>query len=279
MGRARRIWDAAKHPRGPNGRFIKAGSSGDRRAGTHLPGEDMSSQVLGTLARVRNAPATPNPRGTAAARFAAGAAAKTAVARPGRAAGGSSTSPGKDLTSLNRREAAGILDALDPARRDGDGPLREIAKRQGFDAKPTVVPRKQLDDAISGGATEVFRGVKGTPSHSAAELNDQFRTGDVYFGAGTFGSGLYFSTNRSYAEEFASDGGLMRAALRPDARTIEYGELDGKMRKNFGGERDFDRKMLLGTNPGWLAALLGYDAVRVGENLVVLNRGALLVQG
>lgn len=63
MGAARKMWDAAKHPRGPNGRFIKAGGGGGESGAAN---SGLAGKVLGTLSRP-----SPTPRGTAAARFSA----------------------------------------------------------------------------------------------------------------------------------------------------------------------------------------------------------------
>lgn len=47
MGAARRAWDAAKHPRGPNGRFIKAGSAPEAPPARR---PSLADSVLGTAA-------------------------------------------------------------------------------------------------------------------------------------------------------------------------------------------------------------------------------------
>lgn len=205
-----------------------------------------------------------------------------------------------------------------------DHVLAEIAKEQGWDALPETVSGAELDRLIDErGAVEIFRGVSGEynerpvwewgdrvgqpaegwrAERTPLEMHRRLREGPmVQYGLGIWGNGLYFSVRRRVAEAFGnqirtSDGfgadpdSVQRAALRPDARVIDYMELldrwPGSQGKNALGvpQRPIIPKSagepewadveshgaqgpklpgVIGRDMGRYAAMLGYDAIRV----------------
>jgi len=187
--------------------------------------------------------------------------------------------------------------------------LEAIARSRHLDTGPKVVTAAEVDAAVARGWVEVWRGVR------KVDANDAFRTGELDLGQGLFGRGYYFSTQRGVAEVYRGadvkfdlnyrissfsggiDGGLLRVAINPSARVIDYDDLlaerkallekwraEGKLT----GEAE---KLLTDRDVSKYAAARGYDVVRVrnrtdGVNIddwpdqyVVINRRAVLVEG
>jgi hypothetical protein len=213
-------------------------------------------------------------------------------------------------------------------------PLVSIAKRQGFDAKPT---KGSVDDVIANGGTEIHRGLvpHKASGKSAEDLEGEFKNGEYGPGKGNFGNGYYFTTSPGVAKMYAgapvadkgynakpvSGGRVVRAALKPDAKIAHYEDIQKQQKQWF---KDKSKNVQHDTHsigyivpkdktspvvmdgvrdPGHFAALMGYDAIRVplkdrpqdrmnrwrirkktgsddiGDEIVVLNRGALVVDG
>ncbi len=199
-----------------------------------------------------------------------------------------------------------------------DPQLAAIYAAQGFDGKPEVVSSDELDARIADGWRELWRGVQGNhdgtsdhysvagdyrpPSGAYAEA---FRTGDYWAGQGVRGNGTYTGASMALAQEYtAREGpwfgpqteeyftpgsawpGLIRMALRPDARTITWNELDAMITKHL----DNDGYPITGdplADEGRMAAAMGYDAILVHRTgagasdirtVIVLNRTAVAVQ-
>ncbi len=195
-----------------------------------------------------------------------------------------------------------------------DEDLALIAARQGFDAPPRLADAAEIDAAVADGWTEVWRGIVDHPSASAAEQQVEFWEGPWRPGRGTYGNGMYVSTRRATADAYADGWGgtVMRIAIDPGARIVEYQELVKEFkawRRTLPnkGELPFD---LLGFRAqtdevaflqmfrgdvGRFAAAGGYDAYvisrkddgaenykvgeRRGDQYVILNRSAVMVEG
>lgn len=243
--------------------------------------------------------------------------------------GSSSPARGRDLTSGGRAttEAKGVnkagAKATDPATGvgpRGDERLRAICERQGFDGPPTVVSKDEMDRLVESGHIEVFRGVADhvDSGRTGAELAEEYRSGDLHYGNGVFGNGTYSTTDVASADEYArhgwkneessgQPGETMRMALSPDARIVDYGELQDEHNEylrgvyaeapapslNFFGfpnweEVPSDPRSEAYTDIGRFAAARGYDAVRIPAGAVaggeghyqynILNRTAVVVQ-
>lgn len=185
-----------------------------------------------------------------------------------------------------------------PARRPQV--LAQIARLHGFDAPPQVGSPAEVDDAVRGGGVELWRGVSGA---SASKVLRDFRTGSYVPGVGTgghrYGEGYYFSTARDTGEGYAAQdggtgGGLLRAALLPDAKVIDWEDLSDTTERLRHGSPVEGIDPALGwamADPGILAAALGYDAIRVRgredgvhmeapfpDQYIVVNRRAVLAQ-
>jgi len=109
----------------------------------------------------------------------------------------------------------------------GDAWMARIQRTQGFDGRPTVVSQQEMDRIVAAGeGTELFRGINGTPEEVRLRQH-QFRVGDFYAGnPGNYGSGTYASPDQSISLGYAHgrQTGVMRMALRRDARVIDYAD-------------------------------------------------------
>lgn len=200
---------------------------------------------------------------------------------------------------------------------NGDIQLNILTERQGF-GKPTVGSAQDVEAAGQQGWQIAYRGVT---SSEAKQVMQSLRYDDDYkLGTGMYGNGIYTTVSADTAKVFAgrsaritarpSDSVMVRMAINPDARVIDYEQLidhlaqvskdvrerlDDAYARGREGHEDieiFDRAGYLLGDPGRLAAALGYDAIRVpnqhdgGPNqyppypdqYVILNRSILLIE-
>lgn len=139
------------------------------------------------------------------------------------------------------RNLAGVFDYADLPKTgswgsvDQKGVQKRIYESQGFDGKPQVVSKDELDQAIKRGGVEMFRGVKPAEKKSAEAILEEFRSGPFFYagsGGRMYGEGIYAGP-RSTAESFANTraldpnnrGAVTRLALRRDARVISYDDV------------------------------------------------------
>lgn len=216
--------------------------------------------------------------------------------------------PGKDLLAGGNSEALAAEIDAEAARHatamghdfslghigpNGDEQLAALAKKQGFDGKPDVVNSKDMDQLVADGRhTEIFRGVTGVKGKSAAALVEQFRTGDYYAGLGIHGSGTYTSHDRKTAFQFAGSKkqGVLRAAIRPEAKVIGYDELYKGYKAHYDSLPEGSVARRVWSDPGIYAAARGYDAIRVVQVnrltqqvdrpdwFIILNRTAVIAE-
>lgn len=204
---------------------------------------------------------------------------------------------------------AGGLGWVAGKRTWGDPALDEIARVQGFDGPPEVIDRAEMDRRVSAGWIETWRGVGAFTdsdtgrTYTDAEAAERFRSGEYRSGMGIFGNGYYTTpdgeTARNYVGfqgSYEDPPGLLRLAIHPDARVIDFDELAKQFehywqrwqqrRGPLGGG---DSEALVWGDAGRFAAALGYDVIaaqprnpkmRDGRiySYVVLNRTAVAVQ-
>lgn len=194
--------------------------------------------------------------------------------------------------------------------------LKSILHDQGFDGKPDVRTKADIDAFVQQGETELFRGVtvryEGGAEPIRGKFTNQFRDGELFVGRGISGNGTYTAHNGDMAREYAGpEGDVMRMTLKKDAKVIgdsEIYNMRNKVREDL--DRAFDPVMdryqagkmgkeefvmaleshyadvtkltqsPMWNDPGRVAAVLGYDAIRVGlgDVYIILNRTAVRVQ-
>ncbi len=105
-----------------------------------------------------------------------------------------------------------------------DPELGAIFKMQGFDGKPRVASKAEVDDLVKSGATEAFRGIIGD---SAVSMLNQFADGDLYVGSGLFGNGTYTAMKQETAQKYGEN--MMRMAIDPKAKIADFGKTAADM--------------------------------------------------
>jgi len=197
----------------------------------------------------------------------------------------------------------------------GDVGLGDIYEVQGFDGRPLVVSKDEMDQLVASGHTQVFRGVADARDDSpfagltGTDFAHQFRVGDQHWpGYGMHGNGSYATSweleARGYSdatyEKFRTDPGepedwpgVLRIAVPPDARVVELGRLRSQWAQETAQHRGAERRAVF-ADMGRFAAALGYDAIDLGPmstagtqipgappsrtHYVLLNRSILAVQ-
>jgi len=208
----------------------------------------------------------------------------------------------------------------------GDCTLYEITKQRGFHGLPKEVSEEEINKLISSGSyVDSYRGVlsdnKSGLDHT--KMVQDFKYGEFFQGKGIYGQGMYIATTptafgkqifdsseaRKFAVKYATDrgrgssrlqGSVMRMAIPKNIKEITYDDmlmfLDKikaigkenitKISSDEDTNKDWLMKRIL-KDPGYVAALMGYEAIRVeytdgiqmGLNyLVILNRGIVTIQ-
>jgi ADP-ribose pyrophosphatase YjhB (NUDIX family) len=194
----------------------------------------------------------------------------------------------------------------------GDGNLHAVQEMRGFNAKPKVLSKVDMDKLVAAGShIEMLRGVKPVGSSfsssyiRADKLAEDFRTGDHFPGFGCFGNGTYAdavkgpgNSSYGYAGHYGpgpkSTGSLVRIALPKTAKIIKQSDLEKMVPQEPSG---FSTTSHHNYNDQWLgvqAAIAGYDAIHVeggsgrhgnygsigtgNDFYVILNRGICVVQ-
>lgn len=164
-----------------------------------------------------------------------------------------------------------------------DDALLAILRVQGFAGLPAPVSSLALGGLVARGWQELWRGVaEADDGTSGYQIMTAFARSELtYVGQGVFGNGHYFATDPMVGARYAGDDGrVIRAALNPIARIIDFEAVDDDRRIwRIGADREARELML---DVGRFAAASGYDAIRIldaGEhNVLVLNRTALAVE-
>jgi 8-oxo-dGTP pyrophosphatase MutT (NUDIX family) len=193
------------------------------------------------------------------------------------------------------------------AGKTADDRLAAIAAMQGFDDVPTVVTKAEFDDLLkSGDYIQVWRGVRGagggyrgptrggqvSSSKTAAQIQEEFRSGPAYYGKGIYGNGYYFSTDQSIASGYGDHTkGALLTALIPNKAKIENHNKVSRDAHSQGSStskaKGKSNEVATLWDEGRYAAAKGLDMIRIepgksstgsGPNYVVLNRSVLIVQ-
>lgn len=179
-----------------------------------------------------------------------------------------------------------VFESLKAQGLNGGEPFQTYLDKNNDYAKPQVLEPDEFDKYVSENNLEVmYRGNKNRPHYegysvgmTGAEMNDVTLYGDKYYvGYGAYGSGLYFGAKASTAVNYATDGGtggfVMKGALKPSARVVEYEEISRLYKIETGFTPDGSSSLLSG-----FARSKGYDAIYVERRgfTNVINRGAMV---
>jgi hypothetical protein len=169
------------------------------------------------------------------------------------------------------------IESYPEARRN----MREIMRRQNFDAPPTVIERGKAEQLASQGYQPVYRGMHGADK-SAIDYANDFVSGDVWVSHGQYGNGIYVSSAPEKAASYAihpGGGAAIRAYIPPDANILDLPNIRTGEYANSPIIRGFKESPF--TDIGDYLASLGYDGVRIGATegeMVIFNRSILLVE-
>lgn len=300
-GLRRAAWDPGKHPRGPDGKFrstvdvLKDAIRKHRKSGKS--GDPFDGYDREQLRRVARARGIELKRGEGRDSIAAKLLAD--LGRP--------TPAGRAASPVHSRLVHG-RDQLDTfvefyrthpveyegrRRRDYDLPydfnLAFIVRGQGFDAKPQVNTREEIDRAVADGWIETWRGVGLYDGPiQPSEVNRGLRFGPFEPGRGIYGNGVYVSVRRNTAEtfrgrdpktDFPSGPGpdfgpedyegeerpdsLLRIAIDPKARMADYDELRQEVQNWAAGAEEHSSEANVFADVGRYAAARGYDVMLV----------------
>lgn len=181
-----------------------------------------------------------------------------------------------------------------------DERLAAITARQGFDQPPTVVSRSEMDRLLAtGDYIEAWRGARGTdrayqrnyrgPTKTAAQINEEFRSGPAFYGTGIFGNGFYLTEDRGIAQRTYADGSansLVRVLIPKAAQIAAYERMrdEASQQPTSGSRGHVGRQGDLGggtlQDEGRYAAASGFHGIRIartsrnriGESNVAVSR-------
>jgi hypothetical protein len=183
--------------------------------------------------------------------------------------------------------------------------LASVGVVQGFNAEPDIEPDSAIDAYARAGEPMFFRGNNAAQASRQAQAgqpglrhpNEQFRDG-VYWpggnGGSSYGRGIYMASASTMGKpgarrEAAAYGTTtMKMTLKSGARTTTQSHLNSLGRQLqaqlaadpvFGQPAYGTLRSTLSTDPGYVAALYGYDAYHTtnSDYWVLINRGAVRV--
>lgn len=232
----------------------------------------------------------------------------------GSVGGGGKFAPGQDGYMAKVVNGKDII-AKEPLYNPSDGKsmfeMENIVSKQGYDGYPTVLSSKDFDAYLkkNPNAIEMYRGFNASDPATAKAYNDSLLKGNFYVqnsGGSAYGSGMYaarvynkrvdsdyiksMNVTDKYAKDHAIDvakgydgAKVQRMALSPNAKVIDYGDLENAMiEHNINAYDSSGKKVHTRYNDeGVFAAAKGYDAIvvtRRGSNYtVILNRTKLVI--
>lgn len=185
-----------------------------------------------------------------------------------------------------------------------DERLAAISAIQGFNDTPTVMSKREMDKLVASGEyIETWRGVMPGGGKSAAQIQEEFRSGPAWYGTGIFGNGYYLATQKRVAEQYASGPGSVVRVLIPKSAVMDsYENINAGARKAWSSSGSYKyvgrQNMGGGTlhDDGRYAAAKGVDGIVIehysrspggGASHIArpglpsynwVNRGVLIVQ-
>lgn len=105
--------------------------------------------------------------------------------------------------------------------------LKQLYAEAGYDEKPQVVSKKDLDRAAADGATLMVRGV-GAGQNSRTEFLEQFQTGDYHTGNGIYGNGTYVGHSGTIKGDQFIPGNTTASAKRAWKDVAKHDYIDAR---------------------------------------------------
>ncbi|GAA2327485.1 NUDIX domain-containing protein [Dactylosporangium salmoneum] len=278
-----------------------------------LAGGQLQANVMSLFPPKHRQVGRPGPVTTKPARLAAAAAiaapAPTPAKPPHKPSTGRDLLPDTATKDALRQQVKQMRTQYDG--KTADGRLAAIGALQGFDDVPTVASKADMDKLLAtGNYIEAWRGVRGSTgsagfratrggavsqTKSAADINEELRSGPAYYGLGIFGNGYYFATDKGFAEQYAdgTKGSLVRVLIPKSAKIVPHTKVVSEARAASSSRSK--AKGQVGENgtlydEGRYAAAKGYDMIEIphttGPHVAkpgkpafnILNRSVLVVE-
>ena len=162
--------------------------------------------------------------------------------------------------------------------------------KYGYNDKPSVSD-EEFNELKNAGATVVYRGVEPKGNMTADEITIDFREGDKHFvGGGHYGQGTYTTSSKEEAKLYTggdNNGAMMAMAIRPEAKIIDYADIEGEAFRLLNSQNDpnlqySDGFTFLERDESATAMHLGYDVIKRQStanetHYIILNRSAVVL--
>jgi hypothetical protein len=134
-----------------------------------------------------------------------------------------------DFDAVSQHTEAIYNDAqkLKLAPGERDAVLKQLYTEAGFDNKPQVVSKQDLDNAAANGATLMVRGVS-AGVNQRTEYFDQFKTGDYFVGNGVYGNGTYVGHSGNIKNDQFVAGNTTASAKQAWSGVAKHGYINSK---------------------------------------------------
>ena len=157
----------------------------------------------------------------------------------------------------------------------GDSITTAVIKEQGFDGLPNTLPPSDFEEFIRENDLQVmYRGISAETPEQLEHYTNELLNGEFYIDQrGASGAGMYAAGSERAVRMYAigNNSRVFEMAFHPSANLISYDELFATARRNNVPETF--------NNQGAMAAVLGYDAIVVAQNeIVILNRTKLVIK-
>jgi len=166
-----------------------------------------------------------------------------------------------------------------------------ILKTQGFDGLPQVVSADEFDK-LAEGQRVIYRGLSSTADMKAADMAEQFRSGELHVNSSRennkHGRGTYGAFDEGRARTYAAnDGVVFKMLLSNEARIVDAQELWKEWQDALATPpwKSDDRESWEAVieDMGTYAAIQGYDAIRTNgfcgdDYIVILNRTKAIIK-
>lgn len=153
-----------------------------------------------------------------------------------------------DFRSLSRKdqmdELSNILDNQNVQKGANEyTQYSQFAEAMGLNGKPTILDDAAFDKKVADGEIKpLYRGIHGNKTMTAAQVDNQFRTGaKAYYGLGDVADGIYFAVDKNAIKHYEKTTAIMAnanertsaritAALKPGLNVMNLGITDNPFR-------------------------------------------------
>lgn len=121
-----------------------------------------------------------------------------------------------------------ILQGKDKFVSNNGNPIYDyVARKLNYDVLPKIVDSANFTEMAKDGPVGVlYRGIVADTQEKAEQYAEEFKHGKMFAGKSyVYGSGTYFSPDKSEAEKYNNQGVMLNATLSKDAKIIKYNDI------------------------------------------------------